>query len=111
EFAAEAGKGVNYDSLLGTTGGADRLLLVWDAQRFELVDSGEMLTIGETGRAPLWAQLRERASGMEFIIMVNHLHRSNDGIRHRQATSLNEWAVTQDLPLINMGDFNFDYAV
>lgn len=111
EFAAEAGKGADFDSLLGTTGGADRLMLLWDAERFELVDSGEMLTVGETGRAPLWAQLRERSSGMEFIVMVNHLHRSNDGIRHRQATSLNEWATTQSLPVINVGDFNFDYEI
>jgi hypothetical protein len=78
EFGTEEGEGADYDSLLGTTGRADRLLPMWDAVRFERVNGGELLTIGESGRAPLWVQLRERSSGQEFIVMVNHLHRSND---------------------------------
>lgn len=109
EFGAEEGENTNFDALLGTTGRADRLLLLWDAERFARVNSGEMLVIGETGRAPLWVQLREQATGLEFIVMVNHLHRSNDGIRHRQATALNTWAAGQTLPVIAVGDYNFDW--
>jgi endonuclease/exonuclease/phosphatase family metal-dependent hydrolase len=109
EFGAEEGEGVDYDSLLGTTGRADRLLLIWDASRFEQVDSGELLTIGETGRAPLWVQLRDRETLEEMIVMVNHLHRSNEGIRHRQGTALNAWAAGQTLPVVAMGDYNFDW--
>jgi hypothetical protein len=109
ELGAEEGEGADYDSLLGNTGRADRLLLLWNATRFERVNDGELLTIGESGRAPLWVQLRERSSRQEFIVMVNHLHRSNDGIRHRQATALNTWATQQTLPVVALGDYNFDW--
>lgn len=47
--------------VLGTTGGADRLLIVYDDVRFTLVDSGELanINIGGNVRAPLWARLRD----------------------------------------------------
>jgi uncharacterized protein YraI len=109
EIAAEEGEGANFDSYLGTTGGNDRLLLIWDGARFEQVNQGQMTEIGETGRAPLWVQLRERATGLELIVMVNHLHRSNEGIRHRQAQALNAWAAAQTLPVVALGDYNFDW--
>ncbi|HXF63382.1 MAG TPA: SH3 domain-containing protein [Caldilineaceae bacterium] len=109
EFGAEEGEGADFDSLLGTTGGSDRLLLIWDAERFERLDGGEMREIGESGRAPLWAMLRERATQQTFIVMVNHLHRSNEGIRHRQAQALAAWAGSQTLPVIALGDYNFDW--
>lgn len=67
-----------------------------------------MFAIGETGRAQLWVQLRERATGIEFIVMVNHLHRSNDNIRHRQAQALNGWVAEQTLPVIAVGNYNYD---
>src|SRR5690606_3516820 len=51
----------------------------------------------------------ELDTGIEFIVMVNHLHRSNPGIRHRQAQALNAWAAEQTLPVIAIGDYNFDY--
>lgn len=109
EFAAEEGEGANFEMLLGTTGGADRLLLIWDADRFELVEGGELSDIALGGRAPLYAYLREQATLDEFIVLVNHLHRSNATVRSQQAQRLNAWAMDQDLPLIALGDYNFDW--
>jgi hypothetical protein len=109
EFGAEEGENANFDSLLGTTGGADRLLLIWNADRFVRTGGGELTEIAQAGRAPLYVQLQDRATGQEFIVMVNHLHRSNESARHIQAQMLNEWAANQPLPVVAMGDYNFDW--
>lgn len=109
EFGAEEGEGANYESYLGTTGAADRLLLIWDEDRFDLMTQGQVPEIGFSARAPLWVALRDTTTGLDFIVMVNHLHRSNDNTRHTQATMLNAWAASQTMPVIALGDYNFDW--
>lgn len=108
-FGAEEGEGADFEFLLGTTGGADRLLLIWNADRFEQTGGGELQEIALGGRAPLYVQLRNRKTLDEFIVVVNHLHRANATARSQQAQLLNDWAETQDLPLIALGDYNFDW--
>lgn len=113
EAAAAVGEGVDYQSVLGTTGGQDRLLAIYNSARFTLVEWWEEHTINTTGtaRAPLVLHLRDRASGKEFLFMVNHLYRSRDEERHKQAALLNSWAAEQTLPAIAVGDYNFDWAL
>ena len=53
--------------------------------------------------------LHDKPTGAEFLFMVNHLYRSKDDERHRQAQLLNAWAQTQTLPVIAVGDYNFDW--
>jgi endonuclease/exonuclease/phosphatase (EEP) superfamily protein YafD len=43
--------------------------------------------------------------------MVNHLARGDAALRRRQASQLNEWVRTQTLPVIAVGDYNFDWDV
>ena len=43
--------------------------------------------------------------------MVNHLYRSRDAERYKQAQMLNDWAEQQTLPVIAVGDYNFDWEV
>lgn len=112
--AAADGEGATFEGILGTTGDADRLAIVYNATRFELVRFSELHHINIAGRvrAPLVAQLRVRAQPqVEFFFMVNHLYRGNEEGRHQQAKLLNEWAKQQTLPVIATGDFNFDWSV
>lgn len=113
EQAAETGEGVDYQSVLGTTGGEDRLLAIFNSARFTLVEWWEEHTINTTGtaRAPLVLQLRDRVSGKEFLFMVNHLYRSRDEERHKQAALLNRWAAEQRIGVIAVGDYNFDWSI
>jgi endonuclease/exonuclease/phosphatase family protein len=114
-FRVAAGQGENADfkAILGTTGGADRLLILYDARvleerrHFELSD----INIGGNVRAPLVGDFRVRATGLELLFMVNHLYRSRDDRRHEQARLLNEWGKRQSLPVIAVGDYNFDWDV
>ncbi|HYO15453.1 MAG TPA: endonuclease/exonuclease/phosphatase family protein [Thermoanaerobaculia bacterium] len=110
EGAADGESGT-FESILGTTGGQDRLLIVYNSDRLDLIQTGEIheLNIGGNVRAPLWAQFRLKPSGPEFIFVVNHLYRGNTAGRHAQAQGLNQWARTRTVPVIATGDYNFDW--
>jgi hypothetical protein len=111
--AAAEGETDTFAPMLGTTGGGDRLLIVYRVDRFDLVRSFELtdINIGGNVRAPLVAQLRLKPAGPEFLFMVNHLYRSHTDRRHEQARLLNVWARRQTLPVIAVGDYNFDWDV
>lgn len=113
EAAADPGEDQQWDSVLGTTGYTDRLLLAWDDARWELLSSEELtdINVGGTVRAPLVGHLRERASGLELLFVVNHLWRTDEPARHEQAALLNGWGREQSLPVVMVGDYNFDWDV
>lgn len=114
EQAAEDSSGRDYGRLTGTTGGGDRLAVLYDADRLTLVRSWELDEINPGGRvrSPLVLQLQERGGQRrEFLFVVNHLYRSDNAARHRQAQQLNQWAQTQTLPIVAVGDYNFDWDV
>lgn len=111
--AADDG-GQDFQGILGTTGGANlRLALAYDASVLELLGSTELhdINVSNTVRAPLVGHFRVAANGVEFKAIVNHLWRGDDAGRHEQAELLNDWADGESLPLIAVGDYNFDWAV
>jgi endonuclease/exonuclease/phosphatase family metal-dependent hydrolase len=113
EVAAEFGENADFEHILSTTGGGDRLLIIYNSERFELIDFEQLhaINIGGNVRAPLVAKLAIRSTGQHFWFMVNHLYRSRADRRHEQATLLNAWAANQSLPVIATGDYNFDWSV
>ncbi len=112
ETGAEDGEEANFEKIVSTTGGGDRLAIIFNADRFRLVRSQELLNINQGNhRAPLVAELQEVASNRNFLFMVNHLARGNAALRRQQATQLNDWVRTQTLPVIAVGDYNFDWEV
>ncbi len=109
------GAASQFATVNSATGRGDRLQILYDAERFELVRQQELdeyrrntLNNG-THRSPLIVHLRDRQSGVEFQVMVNHLARGNVELRNQQAVGLREWARDQTLPTITIGDFNLDY--
>jgi len=113
ESAAENGGSVDFSRVVGTTGGADRLVVIFNSQRFDKVRHEELhnINIGGSVRSPLFVQLKEKSSGAELIFMVNHLYRGSIQGRHQQAKLLNLWAQNQTVPVIAVGDYNFDWSV
>lgn len=115
EEAAEAGEtgNPNFETVFGTTGGADRLAIIYNADRFELLETQELDDINPSGRvrAPLMARLRDQQTNQEFWFMVNHLYRSRAEARHLQAAQLNDWAQQQTIPVVAVGDYNFDWDI
>ena len=112
ETGAEDGEEAPFSRIVGTTGASDRLAIIFNGDRFQLVRSQELTNIGSGNhRAPLVAELREVSSNRNFLFMVNHLARGNANLRRQQATQLNDWVRTQTLPVIAVGDYNFDWEV
>ena len=112
---AEDGESTEFGSILGTTGNRDRLAVLYDKARFDLLGSQElgMIQINSGLRAPLVAHLKGKRTGQEFKFVVNHLKRggAQNPVRIEQAKRLNQWVQTQTLPVIMVGDFNFDYDI
>ncbi len=113
EEGAEAGEGDDFRSILGQSGGGDRLATVYNPELFKELGTDELdaLSFGGRVRAALITHFQVRANGQEFLFVVNHLYRSKEDLRHEQAQMLNAWAQTQTLPIIAVGDYNFDFDV
>jgi len=116
-LAVRDAHGIPYDSFVSVTGGSDRLLMIYSKQRLELLDSQEleahngvrMNSAGFRHRSPLVGHFRDMHSGAEFLVVLVHLARGNADVRIEQAKGLRLWAADQDLPVVGIGDFNFDY--
>ena len=109
-FRSATGK--NFESIDSTTGNNDRMQIIFNADRFELLRRIELHDVNfkRRYRSPLAAHFRDKTSGTQFIVMVNHLARGKAEIRAEQATQLVAWARDQNLPVIALGDYNFDYV-
>lgn len=111
--AMDEGSAQRWDHVLGTTGWSDLLMLAWDDAVFALEGYEELddINVDGTVRAPLVGTMRHRASGVTFLFVVNHLWRSDTANRHEQAELLNAWGRDQTLPVVMVGDYNFDWDV
>jgi len=109
--AAMDSTGLEYRFEFGTTGGGDRLVLLYNQDKLELLEKEELHEINPEGRvrAPLVGKFRVKATGDEFFAMVNHLYRKRSDLRSQQARQIRQWADTKDIPVIALGDFNFDW--
>ena len=102
--------GNHYKILKGTTGGADRLALVYDPEILTLNESAEFSDAGGS-RHPLMARFQIKGADREVIVVLNHLQRMNAQTRRAQARWLNQWAeaANDEQPsIILLGDYNFD---
>lgn len=108
--AAEDGEGVTFDSVMSSAGDGNHLLTLYNEDRFELVQGGEVAQVNTTGNArpALVVQLRDRGTGTDFLVMNNHLYSSREDQRIRQADILLRWGQQQTLPVIAGGDMNFE---
>jgi hypothetical protein len=104
--------GKNYKYAYSKSGHNDRLQLLYNEDRFELVRQLELdeINFENKYRSPLVIHLRDRATKTEFMVMVNHLARGKEEVRTRQAGQLVEWARGQTLPIFAVGDYNFDFV-
>ena len=108
--------GSDFESFVSKTGRNDRLAILWNRNRFELLSKEEMSQYQDNRlndgnhRSPIFVRLRDKVTDQRFIVMTNHLARRNKKLRREQAAGLREWARDLSEPIIAMGDFNFDYS-
>ncbi|MGR5287067.1 hypothetical protein ACP3V5_17255 [Vibrio maritimus] len=90
----------------------DALALFFDSSKFKAVETGELVFNEHKHERPaLYARLKDKRDNSEFIVMVNHLMRGDASIRQRQSKKLQAWVSGQTLPVVALGDYNFDYDV
>lgn len=114
EAAAEAGEMADFGSVMGRSGGGERIVALYDTSRFDMIDSWEqdlLDTAAGNARAALVLHLRDKPTDIQLLFMVNHLERDLPELRQQQAQALNAWAARQVLPVIAVGDYNVDWAV
>lgn len=119
--AAKVGEGAknstnpNFRHVMSDTGSGDRMVIIWDNKRLEKIGNPQELhdlnDPNRNHRSPFVARFKLRGTNTEFLFMVNHLARGNADLRQRQATGLKTWAEQQTLPVIAVGDYNFDYSI
>lgn len=110
KFRYALGKHYKYSHT--RSGNSDRLEILYNQNRFQRIREFEIKEINIKGRyrAPLVAHLKDRQTGIEFLVMNNHLARGKSEIRQKQAEMLVDWARDQTLPVFALGDYNFDYV-
>lgn len=107
--------GENFTAVNGNTGRDDRLQIIFNKDRFDLLETKELMehrdfTLNNgTHRSPLYVRLQDKVTGVQFIVMTNHLARGNAELRKEQAMGLREWARDQNVAIANIGDFNMDF--
>ncbi|MEM9643709.1 MAG: hypothetical protein AAF989_01850 [Planctomycetota bacterium] len=97
------------------SGSNDRLAYAIRKDRFEVIKQYEIGRFEDhiinpgNYRSPFVFELRDRITGIEFAVMLNHLARGKSEVRQRQARGLTAWAKAVSLPVIAIGDYNFDF--
>ncbi|MEL7499658.1 MAG: endonuclease/exonuclease/phosphatase family protein [Planctomycetota bacterium] len=104
--------GKHYKYAYSKSGRNDRLQILYNEDKFEKVRHFELeeINLKNRYRAPLVVHLKSLDGDYEFLVVVNHLARGKAEIRQQQATMLVEWARGQTLPIVAIGDYNFDYV-
>jgi hypothetical protein len=104
-----------FAAINGKSGGSSRLQILYDPGRIEqirLPESGsfEGVRVGDVkGETPLRALFRDKASGVAFWLINVHLASANAAIRNKQAAELREWARSATLPIVAIGNFDFNH--
>ena len=110
QFERYAATKPGFTSVESETGRADRMQILFDASRFELLEKKELHELNnDYHRSPMFVRLRDQSTAREFIVMVNHLARRDAKLRERQAAGVRDWARDQTAGVICIGDFNMDF--
>lgn len=103
----------DFRVIKGSTGkDKNYLQIYYDFKKYHLISHIELDEINKEKRvrAPLVAKFKNKNTNQEFLFMVNHLYRKNSDARLAQSKQLNKWIQKQSLPVIAVGDYNFDMS-
>ena len=103
--------GEHYKYIFSKTGFNDRMQILYNESKFSMIRQVDLnkINISKRYRAPMLVHLKDRDTKTQFMVMVNHLARKKAEVRQEQASMLKEWGRDQSLPIIAVGDYNFDY--
>ncbi len=102
---------IEFETVFGETGGDNRLLIVYNPAKLEVLASQELagLDIRRSNPAPLAVHFRLRG-GPEFMFVVTRFDRYREEAREQAAEGLNRWVAQQTLPVLAVGTFGFGWS-
>jgi hypothetical protein len=113
EQAANGLEPGRFVQILSLTGGSDRSCILYDKTQFDCLGWFEFSWAGQPWysrelhlRPGLVAHLCHRASKQQFYFMVNRIQ---GAAADKQAAALPEWASQQDIPVLAVGTYDFEY--
>lgn len=108
----EAAGGSDFGSILGTSGRSDRLQIIYNKSKLNKLNSSSMELNGIGGdRKPLVGEFEVISDGTKFLFVVNHFNRGSARKRQKQAQNFRDWTERQTLPVVAVGDYNFDFDI
>ena len=114
EAAAEDGEDADYQSILGTTGGNDRLLIIYDADRLSLLQQEELSEVnvgGNVSCAPgcVVPRRRDRAGVFFSWSTISTAPVGTAGTSSPGCSM--SGLMNRKQPVIAAGDYNYDWDV
>jgi hypothetical protein len=113
EEAADGVEPGRFIRILSPTGGSDRSCILYDKTQFDCLGWFELSWAGHPWyrrelylRPGLVAHLRHRATRQALYFMVNRFYET---AADKQAAALSEWAGRQDIPVLAVGTYDFEY--
>ena len=87
------------------------MMVIYNKQALKYVRKFELDDINYKSRyrSPLVVHFKDMLTGKELLVMVNHLARGSAETRQIQAEKLVKWARDETMPIVALGDYNFDY--
>lgn len=104
--------GDDYQYVMGETGRNDRMMLIYNTNSLKYIRKFELHDVNykRKYRSPLVVHFQDLLTGKELLVMVNHLARGSEEARQLQAKKLVQWARQESMPIVALGDYNFDYV-
>ncbi|AOR25145.1 endonuclease/exonuclease/phosphatase family protein [Clostridium taeniosporum] len=109
--------GNKFSYFIGDTKNNDKLGIVYNTEKYELLKAGEIDTtdLGNPNhRDTLLGYFKQIESGKDFTIAVNHLARGNRESRLEQVKIFNLWSIEEIKKgnlIFAIGDYNFDWDI
>ena len=100
--------GNQFRYLMGRHGNEDSMAILYNLNTLKFKEVYELDRFPGSRKA-LVGRFRHKKAGLEFLFIVNHFNRGDIKRRQRQSELIRDWVLSQKLPAILVGDYNFDF--
>ncbi|USD59089.1 hypothetical protein J4N45_11155 [Vibrio sp. SCSIO 43140] len=114
-IAAHLGDNYHYVINQNVSDNADAMAIFYDAKRLKVEEAYERpFGVHKHERKMVYARFTDAVTNKSFAVVNNHFMRGRgptNGDRQEQAKQLQKWVKGQTVPVIALGDYNFDLDV
>lgn len=94
---------------------SDAMAIFYDPSRLTIVEAYERpFNVHKYERSMLYSKFIDKRTAKSFAVITNHFMRGTGKVNERrqsQSIQLQKWVQNQVVPVIALGDYNFDYDI